>query len=223
MHRLRDVFDALFPDVVEGIGQPVANMIADGPRDADASWLRQCLQPRGDVDAVAIDVVVSGDDIAKIDPDPERDSFFLGDIGVAVEYRPLDLDRAAHRIDDARKFDQHAVARRLDDAPMMLPDFRVDQLAAMRLQPAEGALLIRPHQPRVTRHIGSEDRRKAARRGRLYGLARPSAPVADTTVGECSSLGHPSAPPVRGTSKKSTIIHQALRVTCSIRCAYSVD
>jgi hypothetical protein len=41
----------------------------------------------------------------------------------------------------------------------MLPDFRIDELAAMRLQAVEGALLIRPHQPRITRYIGSEDRR----------------------------------------------------------------
>jgi hypothetical protein len=43
---------------------------------------------------------------------------------------------------------------------------RVDELAAMRLQTIEGAPLVRSHQPGVTRHVGGEYGRKAARRGR---------------------------------------------------------
>jgi hypothetical protein len=49
----------------------------------------------------------------------------------------LDLDGAANRIDDARKFDQHAVAGSLDDASVMLPNFRIDEFPAMRLQTVE--------------------------------------------------------------------------------------
>src|SRR5262249_49859484 len=86
---------------------------------------------------------------------------------IAVDHRPLNLDGAAHCIDDARKLDQHAVASSLDDAPVMLGDFRIDQLATMRLQAVERAFLIRPHQPRVARHIGGQDRGKATRRGRV--------------------------------------------------------
>ncbi len=134
-------------------------MIAHRARDADAARLRQCLQPRGDVDTVAVNVAAVGDDVAEIDPDPKGNALVLGHLGVAVRHRPLDLDGAAHRIDDARKFHQHAVAGGLDDAPVMLPDFRVDELAAMRLQAVEGAFLVRSHQPRITRHIGGEDRR----------------------------------------------------------------
>jgi hypothetical protein len=84
---------------------------------------------------------------------------------------PLDLDRAPHSVDDARKLDQHAVAGGLDDAPVMLPDFRIDELAAMRLQAVEGAFLVRSHQPRITGHVRCEDRREAAHRGRSYGFA----------------------------------------------------
>jgi hypothetical protein len=57
----------------------------------------------------------------------------------------LDLDCTTDRTDDARKFNQHTVAGGLDDAPAMLPDLRVDKLAAMRLQVVKGALLIRSH------------------------------------------------------------------------------
>jgi hypothetical protein len=42
--------------------------------------------------------------------------------------------------------------------PPVLPDFRFDQLAEMRLQPFVRPLFIRPHQARVSRHVGGEDR-----------------------------------------------------------------
>ena len=116
------------------IGEPVADVIADRARDADAAGLRQCLQPRCDVDAVTVDVAAIGDEVAEIDPDPKGDAFVFRHLGIALEHRPLDLDGATHRIDDAREFDQHAVAGGLDDAAVMLADFRVDKLAAMRLQ-----------------------------------------------------------------------------------------
>jgi len=140
-------------------------------RDADAAGLRQCLQPRRDIDAVAVNVTAIGDDIAKIDPDPKRDSFVLGFHGSAVDHRPLDLDGAADSVDDTGEFHQHAVTGRLDDAPVMLPDFRIYELAAMRLQAVEGAFLVHSHQPRITGHVRCEDRREAAHRGRSYGFA----------------------------------------------------
>jgi hypothetical protein len=80
------------------------------------------------------------------------------------------LDRAAHRIDDAGKFHQQAVASGLDDAAMVLGDFRIDKLAAQRFEAFERALFVRPHQPRIPRHIGGEDRGEAA------GLAHITSP-----------------------------------------------
>jgi hypothetical protein len=59
----------------------------------------------------------------------------------------LDFDRRADRVDDAREFREHAVAGRLDDAAAVLPDLRVDELAAMRLEAFEGAFLVRSLTP----------------------------------------------------------------------------
>ena len=56
----------------------------------------------------------------------------------------LHLDRAAHRIDDAGKLDQQAVAGGLDDAAAVLGDLGVDELGADRLQRGERAFLVRP-------------------------------------------------------------------------------
>ena len=96
---------------------------------------------------------------------PMRNSMRLSgrDAGVALGHRLLHLDRAAHRIDDAGKLHQHAIAGGLDDPAPVLGDLRIDQLAAERLEAFEGAFLVRPHQPRIPRHIGGKDRGEAAR------------------------------------------------------------
>jgi hypothetical protein len=87
-------------------------------------------------------------------------------------HRLLHRDRAPHRIDDARKFDQHPVAGGLDDAAVVFGDFRIEKLMAQRFEAFERAFLVRPHQPRISRHIGGEDR------GEAPGLAHSASPLA---------------------------------------------
>jgi len=64
-------------------------------------------------------------------------------LGLAVEHPALHLGSAAHRVDDARKLREQAVAGGLDDTAPMFRDLGVDQLPTMRLQPFERALLVR--------------------------------------------------------------------------------
>jgi hypothetical protein len=71
---------------------------------------------------------------------------------------PLQLDGAAHRIDDAGELDEQPVPGRLDDAAAVLLDLRVAQLAADRFQRGERAFLVRTHQPRISGNIGGQDR-----------------------------------------------------------------
>jgi hypothetical protein len=104
-------------------------MVADGARDADAARRRQCLQPCRDVDAVAVNVAAVGDHVAEIDPDAKSEAPLLGEIQIAVGHRALNFAGAAHRVDHAGEFRQHAVAGGLDDPAMMLADLRIDQFA----------------------------------------------------------------------------------------------
>ena len=102
-------------------------------------------------------------------------------LGVPLGHRLLHRDRAAHRIDDAGKFHQQPVAGGLDDAALVLGDLRIEKLAAQRLEAFERAFLVRPHQPRIPRHIGGEDRGETAGRGHPSGnpaLRRPSVCIA---------------------------------------------
>ncbi len=76
-------------------------------------------EPRGDVDAVAENIVVVDDDVADMDADAEFDPLILRHGGVLLGHAALDLDRAARRVDGAGELDQHAVAGGLDDAAAM--------------------------------------------------------------------------------------------------------
>src|SRR5262249_10099503 len=136
-HRPRNVLDILLSHILERIGELVPDLISDGARDTNTARLRQRLQPRGYIDAVAIDVSVVDDDSAEIDPDPKDNAPVFGDPGIAVDHRTLQLDRAADGIDDAREFHQHAVAGGLDEAAAMLLELRVEELAAKSFEAIE--------------------------------------------------------------------------------------
>jgi hypothetical protein len=155
-----------------GKGQLVAHVVMNRIGDKYPAGIGQGFDPCGDVDAIAIEVVVLDDHVAKIDADAQFDAGVSTDAGVPLGHRLLHRDGAAHRINDARKLDQHAVAGGLDDAAAMLGYLRVDELMAQCLEAFERAFFVRSHQPRVARHIGGEDRGETAR------LAHVSSPAA---------------------------------------------
>ena len=62
------MLDAVLASVLEDVGELVADPIAHHPRDADAARLRQSLQVRGDVNAVAMNVVTINHDVAEMTP-----------------------------------------------------------------------------------------------------------------------------------------------------------
>jgi hypothetical protein len=153
-----NILDLLLAQIVKHKGQPIANVVVDRIGDEHPAGIGQGFDACGDVDAVTVEVVALDDHIAEIDADAQFDAAVHPNTGVALGHRLLHRDRAAHRIDDAGKFDQQPVAGGLDDAAPVLGDFRIQELAAQRLEAFERAFFIRPHQPRIPRHIGSEDR-----------------------------------------------------------------
>ena len=92
------------------------------------------------------------------------------------------LARAADGINDTRKFDEHPVAGSLYDPAVVLRDLWVDELAPMRFFPFERSFLAVAHQPRITHHIGGEDRRETAAGGDSGRVARRRAPVGGAAV-----------------------------------------
>ena len=138
-------FSAWSPRSSTGKSSFAAGLGQHRVRDADAAGLGHGFEPRGDVDAVAMNVVAVDDDVAEIDPDaPIRCGLGRRVLG----HRRLPLDRAAHRVDDAGELDEQSVAGGLDDAAVMPGDRRVDQPGAQRLEPRAACL---PHPAPISR------------------------------------------------------------------------
>ncbi len=128
--------------------------------ETDRAGLGDALKPRGDIDAVAHQIAVALlDDVAEMNADPEFDAALGRQAGVALDHAVLHFDRAAHRVDDAAELDEAAVAGALDDAPMMHVDGRIDQIAAQRPEPRQGAILVRSREPAVADDVRDQDRR----------------------------------------------------------------
>jgi hypothetical protein len=112
--------------------------------DEHSAGIGQRLDPSGDVDAVAEEVVALDEHVAEIDADAQFDAAVRPDTRIPLGHRLLHRNCSAHRIDDAGKFHQQTVAGGLDNATLVLGDFRIDQFAAQRLEAFERAFLIHP-------------------------------------------------------------------------------
>jgi hypothetical protein len=132
-HRSGDVLDLLLSRIVEGEVELVADMVVHRPRHADPAGLGQGFEAGGDVDAVAVDVVVVADNVANIYADAKFDALIRRHLDIAFDHSALDIDGAANGVDDADEFHQHAVSGRLNDMAAVLGDLGIDQFLAMRL------------------------------------------------------------------------------------------
>jgi len=168
-NRSRNVLELLLAEVLEGVIELVANVVADHSAYCDPTRLGQSLQACGHVYPIAEDVITFHNHIAQVDPDPELDPLIRRGVRIAIGHTPLDLDRTTNRVHYARKLRQEAVASVLDDPAPVVRDLWIDQLLEMGLEPRVRPLLIHSHQARVSRHVGGEDRGKAADRG--HGLS----------------------------------------------------
>jgi len=83
--------------------------------------------------------------VAKIDANAKLNTPVFWHIGVPVDHGPLHFKGTPNSFDWASELNQHPVTGRLDDAPAMLFDFRIDQLSSKFLEARKCALLIRAH------------------------------------------------------------------------------
>jgi hypothetical protein len=93
----------------------VSNVVDNCTRNANPARLGQLLQARRDVDAIAKNVGSAGsilldNDIAEVDADTHIDTVTDLETVVALRHAALQNDSAPHRINDASKFGQEAVA-----------------------------------------------------------------------------------------------------------------
>ena len=161
--RPLDVLDADVAGVAKRGVDPVADAFIDDGGDADAARLGERLEARGDVDAVAIDVVAFDDHVAQIDADAQNDPRLVRVLRLLIwcrAARALHHERAVHGIDHAAELRDGAVADQLDDAAVMGGDGGIEHRQPVQLEGGQGALLVGPHQPRIADHVGREDGRE---------------------------------------------------------------
>jgi hypothetical protein len=163
--RSGKVLHPLSAHVAERLAEPIPDRLEHDVGDAHAAGLREPLQTRGDVHAVAEHVAFVEHDIAEIYPDPIDDPTVDRARAFALRHRGLDADGAAHGVLRGSELRQHAVARGLDDASAAARDRGVDQLPPVRLLTLEHALLILLHEPAVARHVRDEDGRESTLHG----------------------------------------------------------
>ena len=129
-HWPRDILNLLLADEIEGAIEFALQMVERRSRHHHAARLGELFQPRGDIDAIAIDIAVHQRHIAQIDADAEHHALRFRQCGIARGQGLLDLLCAGNRINDAIKGDKRAVAHQLDDPAMVPGDGGIGQFGA---------------------------------------------------------------------------------------------
>src|SRR5208337_3249637 len=129
----------------------------------DRARLGDAFEAGGDIDAVAHQVAVGFlDDVAEMDADAKLDAPLGRKAGVTLDEAVLQLDPAAHGVDDAAELDQDPVAGALDHPAVVDGDHRIDEVAAERPQPGENAVLVGAGKPREADDVGNQNCRQLA-------------------------------------------------------------
>src|SRR5216684_8401680 len=123
-HRLGDVLDRLWAEVLVAQRELVAQVLADGAGDTDAAGFGETLQARRHIDPVAVDLFALDHHVAEVDPDAEFHPALGWQRRVLGLERGLNLDGALDRIHDAGKLGEYAVTRRVDESSVTLLDQR---------------------------------------------------------------------------------------------------
>src|SRR5712692_8253324 len=154
-HRLSDVLNRLLAEVLVAQSELVLDLVMDGARDADAARVGKTFEARGDVDAIAVDLLAIHHHVTEVDADAEFHPLLGRDIRVLGVERGLNLDGALDRVHDAGELGEYAVAGGIDESPAMLLDEPVNQFAVGG-KSAEGRLLVLPHEAAIAEDVGTE-------------------------------------------------------------------
>jgi hypothetical protein len=157
--------------VIDAFGTAIADLIAHRRGNADAARFRYRFEPRGNVDAVAKDIVSLRDHVTEIEADAVDQDPRRRHVTIALRHALLKVHGTAQRFGDALEFHQHAVTGGLDDAALAFGDRRVDELQAYRFQSCESPCLIDFHETAVADDIRREDGGKPAFYARRFRLA----------------------------------------------------
>ena len=160
-HRLGNVLDLLLAGKIERQAQFAAQLIVGRAGEQHAARIAELLQPRGDVDSVAEQIVAFHHHVAEIDADAEDDAALGRNFGLRRRDLLLQRHGTRYRVHHRAELDDGAVAHQLDDAALVLGQQRVDDFGAKLAYRGQGAGLVTFDEPRITNDIGGQNRRQA--------------------------------------------------------------
>ena len=182
LHRSLDVLQLDLALVHEAKIELVAHLLMHRACDGDATGLRDALDTRRDIHAVAHQVVALDHDVADMNADAQRQAASV----VGFLYRL----GAAHRLNSAGELDQEAVTHGLEQPSSVLGDLGLDDLGAQCFELRQRSGLVAAHELRVADHIGYQDRGKAA----LFGHSGSPASEDPRSRNREFECAHPGAP-----------------------------
>jgi hypothetical protein len=142
----------------------VLYLLVNATRDVNLAGIGNTLKARGDVDAIAENVVCFDDNIAKIDTNPIFNPMMLRHRCIASNHVLLDDDTAPHSFDGTVENRDKSVTSGFDE-PSVMPHYA--GLYEVTLDPLHAKMrsfFIDLHEAAVARDIASDNRSKTARR-----------------------------------------------------------
>jgi hypothetical protein len=140
-----------------------SRVLMDASRDTNAAGLRQRLQPRSDIDAIAEEVRPLYDHIALMNAYSHLYAPARHGLRVPFAEALLDTDRGPQSLNRAREFGEHPIAHQLENPPTVLGQNRVDDLPPYVAQGFERPGFILAYELAEADHVGREDCGEAAR------------------------------------------------------------
>ncbi len=152
--RQSNIFEVLVTQIKKLNADLTSDMFVSRRRNADATRLRNVLEPRRDIDAVPKDIMWFDDHVTDIDADPEGNASILRVGGRKFSDAGLELRSSSYRLYGARKLRQEPVAGILHDAAAVFSDCRVGNLRQKISQSCVCGFFVMVHEPRIASHIG---------------------------------------------------------------------
>src|SRR6476646_7612649 len=166
-YRQGNILERPFATIIERIRKLRMHVLVHRCGDADAARLRQRLEATGYVDAVPMDIVAAGYDVAEVDANAQLDTLCVCKNGVSLGHRLLQRDGTNHCLDRTRELHQNAVAFDPDDPPSVGLEIWPDDVPQHILQTPPGSDLVPTGESAIANDIGKQDRFESAFHARL--------------------------------------------------------
>ena len=135
-------------------GELFLDLLGHLARNANTPGICKLLQPRCYIHSFTVAIVTLDNHLSQIDANADFDPILFRNARVALHHAALERYRAFDGIDDAAKFRQQAIAHELEDAAVMLADFRLQQVPEVVLV-CQHVEALHVHEIRTVRLAGA--------------------------------------------------------------------